>query len=44
MYHLSSECCGEEPDDRFNFSYTWKLGTCSKCKETTEFNEENDDE
>ena len=45
MYYLSSECCGEEPDDSFHFNYTWKLGTCIKCKEKAEFEEkESEDE
>ena len=44
MYHLLSECCGDEPDDRFHFNYTWSLGTCNKCKEKVEFKEESDDE
>ena len=44
MYHLLSECCGEEPDDSFHFNYTWRLGTCIKCKEKTEFKDRSENE
>ena len=37
--HLKSHCCKEVPDENYSFNYTWKLGTCSKCKKSSEFDE-----
>ena len=43
MDYLSSECCGDMPDERFYFNYTWKLGICSSCQDNAEFIDISDD-
>ena len=42
-YYLKSKCCKEAPDEDYYFNFTWKLGTCIKCKEKTEVKEDDDD-